>query len=198
MLKQRLIAAVIAALGAGVAYAQTTPMPDVRREERMEDRRLDRQEDRQADRQQDRRMEVENEAQEERNEHNARLAVPRTTAGAIDLNALSTQITDLLKGGARDIRINERGLTAAERQQIDALAQQLTMGLDNVRIRQNDNRLRIDVRHDRGVRGERQAMAQRQDRVQRMERPERVERAERAERPERVERPDRPDRSGRH
>ena len=180
MLKQRLIVAVIAALGAGIAYAQTTPMPDVRREDRMEDR-----------------MEAQQEAQEERNEHNARLNVPRTAAGAIDLNALSAQITDLLKGGARDVRINERGLTAAERQQIDALAKQLTMGLDNVRIRQNDNRLRIDVRNDRGHRGERQEMAQ-QDRVQRMERVERAERAERPERVERVERPDRPDRSGRH
>src|SRR5690349_11237865 len=111
MLNRRILAAAIASLGlAGSAYAQTTEVP---REDRMEDR--------QADRQQDRReMEVENENE---NAREPRLAVPRKADGTVDLQALDAQIRAALAGGARDVRVQGRDLTAQERQQLADLAQ---------------------------------------------------------------------------
>lgn len=196
MLKRQMLAAAIAALGlAGGALAQTAADNDVRQE----DRRADRQEDRQADRQQEpREMEVENENQ---NARDARFAVPRKADGTIDLQALDAEIRAALAGGARDVRIRDRDLTAMERQQLADLAGQIgaDLNLDRVRVRQDGGRLRIDLRPERTARAEHAQRAERperQQRVERVERPERVERAERPERVERVERVERPERSG--
>lgn len=185
------LAVALASLGlAGAAYAQTADLP---REDRMEDR--------QADRQQDRReMEVENEMENE-NAHEVRLAVPRKADGTIDLQALDSEIRAALAGGARDVRIRDRDLTAADRQQLADLAQRIgaDLNLARVRVRQDDGQLRIDLRPQRTARAERPERienAQRQQRVERVDRPERAERAERPERVERAERVERPERSG--
>jgi hypothetical protein len=192
MLKRQMLAAAIAALGlAGGALAQTAADNDVRQE----DRRADRQEDRQADRQQEpREMELENENQNQ-NARDARFAVPRKADGTIDLQALDAEIRAALAGGARDVRIRDRDLTAMERQQLADLARQIgtDLNLDRVRVRQDGGRLRIDLRPERTARAER---PERQQRVERVDRPERAERAERPERVERVERVERPERSG--
>lgn len=164
MPNRRILAAALASLGlAGTAHAQTSGLP------------------------RDERMEVENENENEV-AREARLAVPRKADGAIDLQALDSEIRAALAGGARDVRVRDRELTAAERQQLADLAQTIgaDLNLARVRVREDDARLRIDLRPQRTVRAER------------VEKPERPERMERAERPERIERVERPERSDRH
>jgi hypothetical protein len=194
MLNRRILAAAIATLGlAGGALAQS--QDDVRQE----DRRADRREDRRVD--------------EKDNELEVRLAVPRKADGAIDLAKLEAQIRAALGGDVREthLRIRERRLSAEERMQLADLARKIgaDLDLDRVRIRQDGDRFRIDLKEEREHRADRREDMGRHgrhghDRVARVDRPERhdraerPERAERAERPERAGRPDRPDHSGRH
>lgn len=198
MPSKRFIASAVASIGLFTpltqpirALAQT---PDMRQEDRREYRR------------EDQRDEVQ-------------LNVPRDAAGAIDAQKLVAEIRAPFDQGVRDVRISERGLTAHERQEIAQAVQQLTgqLKLERVRLRQDDDRLRVELRAEREARADRRENRRedrhedrredRLDRVARVERNERVERperAERAERPERVERAEhrerveRPDRSGRH
>jgi hypothetical protein len=191
MPSKSLIAIAVAALGIALAGAARAQVPDVRQE----DRQLDRQEDRQLDRQEDRQLDRQEDRREERRE-DARLSVPRKADGTVDLQALDADIRAALAGGAREVRIRERDLSAQDRQAIADLAQRIggDLKLDRVRVRQDGGRLRIELRPERMARTERQKM-ERPEHAERAERPERAERAERAERVERVERPDR---SGRH
>jgi hypothetical protein len=153
-----------------------------------------RQEDRREDRHEDQRDEI-------------RLNVPRDAAGAIDLQKLVAEIRALFNQDVREVRIRERGLTAQERQQIAQAVQQLAgqLNLERVRLRQDDDRLRVELRAEREVRADRRedrpervARVERNERVERPERAERAERPERVERAERPERVERPDHSGRH
>jgi transcription termination factor Rho len=130
----------------------------------------------------------------------ARLSVPRTAAGAIDVPKLIVEIRAALTRGARDIRFRDTRLTADEAKTLAELAARF--GFERVRIREQGHRVRVDF-HD-AERDDRQHAELRRDlrddarRPERVERVERRETAERGERPERHERADRADRSGRH
>ena len=185
-MKKRIIAALIATLGIASPLAARAQSDDVRREDRREDRR------------------------------EMRLEVPRDAAGAIDLDKLAAEIRQLFDQGVREVRIREEGLSAQERAQLADLARQLAaqLGVERLRVRDEGNRLRIDLRNEREAREEREDRREarredrredradrREDRVERREerreqiqRPERNERAERPERNERVERPERAER----
>ena len=153
--------------------------------------------------------------------------LPRNAAGALDLDRLLAEIRALFQQGVRDVRIGEEGLTAQERQQLAKFAANLggQLNLERVRVRDENNRLRIDLHNEREARNEREERRdarredrredraerredrrenlqrpERNERAERNERPEhaeRNERAERVERPERAERAERPERSGR-
>src|SRR5919197_171863 len=164
-MNKRIIASLIATLGIASPLAARAQSDDVRREDRREYRREDRREDLRE----------------------MRLEVPRNAARAIDLDKLAAEIRQLFDQGVREVRIREEGLTAQERAQLADLARQLAaqLGVERLRVREEGNRLRIDLRNEREAREER------------AERPERSERVERPERAERMERPERPERSGR-
>ena len=196
MLSKRTLAFAVAALGLAVAGSARAQVPDVRQEDRQEDRRADRQEDRRADRQEDRQLDGRD------------VAIPRNGDGSIDLAKLEADIRARLARDARDVRIRSRDLSAQDRQRLAELAQRLgaDLNLDRVRVRQDGERIRIDLREAREGRAERREdriaraeraghRAERPERAERAERPERAERAERLERAERVERPER---SGHH
>src|SRR5919201_1271805 len=180
-MNKRIIAALIATLGIASPLAARAQSDDVRREDRREDRR------------------------------EMRLEVPRDAAGAIDLDKLAAEIRQLFDQGVREVRIREEGLSAQERAQLADLARQLAaqLGVERLRVRDEGNRLRIDLRNEREAREdrrearredradrreERHEQIQRPERNERAERPEREERAERPERNERVERPERAER----
>jgi hypothetical protein len=193
MLRKTTLAIAVATLGVAFAGAARAQVPDVRQE----DRQLDRQEDRQADRREDRREDRQEDRREDRQEdrrEEARFSVPRKADGTIDLPALDAEIRAALAGGARDVRIRERDLSAQDRQALADLAQRIgaDLKLERVRVRQDRDRVRIELRPERVAR------MQKVDRPDRAERAERAERPERAERAERAERVERPDRSGRH
>jgi ribonuclease E len=194
-----------------VVIAQTDVRQEDRRADRQEDRRADRQEDRRADRQEDRRA--------DRREVN--VEIPRKADGTIDTQALTARIQTLAANGVRDIRIRENGLTRPEEREVAALAQQLAarLGFERVRLREDGDRLRIELRDRNDMarnderfdrredRAERQAKVERPERAEKAERPERQEKVERPERQEKVERPERaeraerverPEHSGRH
>jgi hypothetical protein len=178
-MNKRIIAALIATLGIASPLAARAQSDDVRREDRREDRR------------------------------EMRLEVPRDAAGAIDLDKLAAEIRQLFDQGVREVRIREEGLSAQERAQLADLARQLAaqLGVERLRVRDEGNRLRIDLRNEREAREDRREARRedradrREDRVERREerheqiqRPERNERAERPEREERAERPERNER----
>src|SRR3954453_9641417 len=208
MPSKRFIASAIASIGLVAPLTQPiralAQSPYVRYEDRREDRREDQREDQ--------RKEVQ-------------LNVPRTAAGAIDTQKLIAELRAFFRDAVREGSIRARGLTAQERTEIARLVQQLAgdLRLERVRLRQEDDRLRVELRAEREVRAERRedrhedrGKAPREDRredrredmradrrenrpervarVERIERIERPERAERAERPERVERAERPER----
>jgi hypothetical protein len=203
MPNKRIVAAAIAAIGLTVPLIQwvrAATFPDVRQEDRREDGREDRRKDQRED---------------QRDE--ARLDVPRTAAGAIDLQRLVAEIRALFDRGVREVRIREERLTAQERQQVAQTVQQFAgqLNLERVRVRQDDDRLRIELRNEREQRAERredrredfrredrredraERRENRPERVARVERNERAERPERHERVERVERVERPERGER-
>jgi hypothetical protein len=199
MPSKRFIASAVASIGLFAPLTQPiralAQSPDVRQEDTREDRREDRREDQREELQ---------------------INVPRTAAGAIDAQKLVAEIRAFFDHGVREVRIRERGLTAQERTQIAQLVQQVAADfrLERVRLRQDDDRLRVELRAEREVHADRREdrrEERREDRVERrenrperlarVERPERAERAERPERAERAERPERverPDHSGRH
>src|SRR5919198_1528073 len=164
-MNKRIIAALIATLGIASPLAARAQSDDVRREDRREDRREEGREDRRE----------------------MRLDVPRNAAGAIDLDKLAAEIRQLFDQGVREVRIREEGLSAQERAQLSDLARQLAaqLGVERLRVRDEGNRLRIDLRNERVERPEREERAERPERNERVERPERAERMERPERPER-------------
>ncbi len=145
-------------------------------------------------------------------EREARVAVPRTAAGAIDVPRLIVEIRAGLTRGARDIRFRDSTLSAQDVKTLRELAARF--GFERVRIRddgprrvgvefhdadgaRDDAASRVEVR-DR-QRTKPRDVAQRPDRVGRAERPGRPDRAEeRNDRGERIDRADRADRSGRH
>jgi hypothetical protein len=196
MWNKRIIAAAIAALGVAgpLTSAVRAQSDDMRREDRREDQREVR-----------------------------LIDLPRNAAGALDLDRLLAEIRALFQQGVRDVRIREEGLTAQERQQLAQFAANLAgqLNLERVRIRDENNRLRIDLRNEREARNERDERREarredrredrverredrREDRVERREdrrenlqRPERAERNERPEHAERNERAERPERAER-
>src|SRR5207248_9029762 len=127
----------------------------------------------------------------------------RKADGTIDIGKVAAQIRTLFQQGVRDVRIREQGLSAQDMQRLADLAQQLgaQLGLERVRVREDGNRLRIDLRANREAREERleqrrelaredrreDRAERREDRRERMERPQREQRAERPERNERAE-----------
>src|SRR5262249_18309491 len=129
-----------------------------------------------------------------------RLDVPRNADGTIDTTKLTDEIRQLFQQGAREVRIREANLSAQERDQLAQLARQLgaDLGVERLRVREEGDRLRIELRAAREDRAERREdrAERREDRVEReaqrekVERPERNERAERPERAERAERPE--------
>lgn len=200
MPSKRLIASAIASIGLFAPLTQpirALAQSDVRQEDRREDRREVRREDQREE---------------------VQLNVPRTAAGAIDAQKLAAEIRALFDRGVREVRIRERGLTAQERAEIAQLVQRLAgdLRLERVRLRQDDDRLRIELRAANDLRADRREdrrEERREDRHRREDRPEdrredrrvdrrddrpervaRVERNERVERPERVERAERPER----
>jgi transcription termination factor Rho len=130
----------------------------------------------------------------------ARLSVPRTAAGAIDVPRLIVEIRAALTRGARDIRFRDTRLTGAEAKTLGELAERF--GFERVRIREQGHRVRVDF-HD-AERDDRQRVELRREarddarRPDRVEKAERAERADRGERHDRADRGDRGDRSGRH
>jgi hypothetical protein len=142
-----------------------------------------------------------------------RLDVPRQANGAIDLDKLAAEIRQAFRNGAEEVRVRERGLSAQERRQLADLARQLAaqLGAARVIVRNDDDRLRIELRDKREARDDRREdrredradrredrredrLDRREDRVERRDRPDRMARAERVERVERVERAERPER----
>lgn len=138
-------------------------------------------------------------------------ALPRTSAGAIDVPKLIVELRAALTRGARDIRFRDATLSASEAKRLRELAERF--GFERVRIREEGHRgVRVEFRDvDNRDRGRAEARKDARDdaitrvelheRAPRPERPEKAERAQRADRPERqerVERGDRSDRSGRH
>jgi hypothetical protein len=153
-------------------------------------------------------------ARDEMNEraNDVRLDLPRTAAGAIDVDKLAAEIRAALDAGARDIRIRDAALSAAD---VQALRQVIArFDFERVRVREDGNRLRVDLRNDdrddvrrrieirdrdddrrdrNEIRVERREDARRPERVETVaradvDRPDKVERVEKAERPEKVER----------
>jgi hypothetical protein len=84
---------------------------------RQEDRRADRQEDRRADRRQDA-AEREMEAENENERAEAKLELPRTATGAIDVDKLLALVRDQVAAGAREIQFRGTTLSAADVQNL--------------------------------------------------------------------------------
>jgi len=105
-------AAALAVL-APAAFAQAQSSTGVRQE----DRGVDRQEDRRMDRRNEAaENEVQNENENERAE--AKLAIPRTATGAIDVDKLLALVRDQIAAGAREIQFRGATLTAADVQSL--------------------------------------------------------------------------------
>jgi hypothetical protein len=147
----------------------------------------------------------------------ARIALPRTAAGTIDVPELITELRAAITRGSREIRFRDSTLSESEAARLRELAERF--GFEGVRIREQGRRVRVDFRdrdHDElrertGVRAERDkerneartaradnARPERTANADSIERTERPEKAERRERVERDGRPERPTRSGRH
>jgi hypothetical protein len=149
----------------------------------------------------------------------ARLDLPRNAAGAIDVDRLAAEIRAALAAGARDIRIRDTVTSAAD---LQALRQAIAkFDFERVRIREEGNRIRVDLRDDDREEFRRRIEVRRNDddrnevrkrveirdrdddrdrreiRVERRDdadRPERIEKVARVEKAERVERPEKAER----
>jgi hypothetical protein len=138
----------------------------------------------------------------ERGAREARIALPRTAGGAIDVPKLIVELRAAITRGARDIRFQDAALSASDAATLRELSARF--GFEDVRIREEGHRVRVDFRDtDRDelrkrVDAEGPERARGPERVQKVERAERPEKNERAEKAERPERGERPDRSGRH
>jgi len=144
----------------------------------------------------------------------ARSALPRNAAGALDVPKLIVEIRAALTRGARDIRFRDATLSPSEAKTLSELAARF--GLDGVRIREEGRHVRVefhdvddnkdreradarkDARDDAITRVEHVELRERAPRPDQVQKPERVERADRPERQDRGDRGDRSDRSGRH
>src|SRR5690349_7836373 len=74
-----------------------------------------------------------------------RLDLPRTAAGAIDVDKLAAEIRAALAAGAHEIRIRDAALSAADMQALrQAIAQ---FDFERVRIREDGNRVQIGRAH---------------------------------------------------
>jgi ribonuclease E len=125
-------------------------------------------------------------------DNDARLTVPRTAAGAIDVPKLIVEIRAALTRGAQDIRFRDTAITAEEAKTLRELAARF--GFERVRIREEGHRVRVDF-HDPDRDDRQRPEARRPERVEKVEH---AERSDRPERHDRGDRGDRPDRSGRH
>jgi hypothetical protein len=138
----------------------------------------------------------------ERTAREARVALPRTAGGAIDVPKLIVELRAAITRGARDIRFQDATLSASDAATLRELSARF--GFEGVRIREGGHRVRVDFRDtDRdGLRkrvdAEGRERARGPERIQKVERAERPEKNERAEKAERPERGERPERSGRH
>src|SRR3954470_20004634 len=179
MWKKRIISAAVASLTLG-STAAVIAQTDVRQE----DRRADRQEDRRADRQEDRREDRRADRQEDRraDRREVNVEIPRKADGTIDTQALTARIQKLAANGARDIRIRENGLTGPQERELAALAQQLAarLGFERVRLREDGDRLRIELRDRNDVARNDERFERREDRAERREdrREDRIDRRE--------------------
>jgi hypothetical protein len=145
----------------------------------------------------------------------ARVALPRTAAGAIDVPKLIAELRAAITRGARDIRFQDAALSPSEAGALRELAARF--GFEGVRIRDDGRRVRVDfsdearadprrtgpprIERDGGrgdPRAERMVNAPRPERAEKVERAERPDRGQRREHVERTERPERSSRSGRH
>lgn len=149
-----------------------------------------------------------------------RLMLPRTATGAVDAEKLAAEIRAALAAGARDIRIRDTALSAADLRALRRVVARFDF--ERVRIREDDNRVRVELRNEDRDEIRRRIEVRRDDdrddfrkrieirdrddnrvrnevRVERREndgrRPERVEvaRVERPEKAERVEKAERPE-----
>lgn len=138
----------------------------------------------------------------ERAAREARLALPRTAGGAIDVPKLIVELRAAITRGARDIRFRDSSLSADDAATLRELSARF--GFEGVRIREEGHRVRVDFRDtDRDelrkrVDAEGRERVRRPERIEKVERAERPEKNERAEKAERPERGERPERSGRH
>lgn len=138
----------------------------------------------------------------ERGVREARLTLPRTPGGAIDVPKLIVELRAAITRGARDIRFQDAALSANDAATLRELSARF--GFEGVRIHEEEHRVRVDFRdQDRDelrkrVDAEGRERARRPERIEKVERAERPERNERAEKVERPERGERSDRSGRH
>src|SRR4051795_9266849 len=177
MWKLRLLAALLSVPFAGIATGLAAVPRDTG--ERLESRRDHEQQDRARE---------------------ARLTLPRTASGGIDVPKLITEIRAAITRGATEIRFRDAVLTAEDVKTLRELAARF--GFERVRVREDGRRVRVDFREedrddahnraevrkddDRGRRDGRDAQAGRRVDA----RPERIVRAERAEKAERAERPE--------
>jgi hypothetical protein len=142
-----------------------------------------------------------------------RLDLPRNAAGAIDVDRLAAEIRAALDAGARDIRLRGTVMSAADVQALRQVAARFDF--ERVRIREENNRVRVDLRRDDRDEFRRRIEVRRNDgdrnevrkrieirdrdddrdrreiRVERRDdadRPERIEKVARVERPEKAER----------
>jgi hypothetical protein len=140
-------------------------------------------------------------AHRDRDEREARLAMPRTASGAIDVRRLIVEIRAGLTRGAHDIRFRDSTLSAQDAHTLRELAARF--GFERVRIRDDGRRsVRVEFHDADGARDDAAARVEVRDPGRAKPRdvaqpPERVERAERAGRPDRAERNDRPERGDR-
>ncbi|HZR67546.1 MAG TPA: hypothetical protein VFB01_00690 [Burkholderiales bacterium] len=157
------------------------------------------------------RADTHREREQEHARETARIALPRTAAGAIDVPRLIVEIRAALTRGANDIRFRDSSLSARDRDTLTDLGARF--GFDSVRIREEGRRVRVDFRDgdmrkrdvrrvdERADRPERVAQPERMDKLERAEKPERADKPDRIDKPERADKPERrerPERSGRH